>query len=531
MVRIFVAVLIMFFLSACSTKHMIKVSDISVRNSSKNSKINKERYLFFKPVNYDADSKYSKDMYCTDKNNIIKSNNYSTQIYIQIQNNQQDKITGLLPQWILVNDKSHSCNVNTSNFVSDIPLLVKSDNLPNLKVLLAHYEENKIPFNEMMSLMESVADVYTGSSLSYIKKANELLGNKKVQLSLDHIVKKFDDKGSDNTKSKEFNQSINQISINLEVNTIKDNEIVENKKFGHIILKPYYRDTLLKNIINDFETIDINDENIKNLTEYPLSKGVNIQSKIKSFKKLADNAVIDELHAFKVQIDNKLSSYDKSLVLYLAYKQTDLFKSINNNTDIETLRKKIDILKNDRNPLKYLDDLKKHSLYFTKYNDANTAIKTHDTISGRIRNIENFLYPVARDTYNSNMFVLEPIIKYTDSDQNISVQTLSGAFTRNSNVSGFGCYNDLQRRYNNTTVQEYLIPNIYAGDEIYNYMAISVDTSGQPSIIFYKMNNQRISKILIDKSFKRIQYGNLRDIVQAHGSDVCRKMFGGIVSR
>jgi len=547
------------FFVGCAHEHQINIGEISLIKHTTPVLKNQEYYMSFTQEYYD-NKLYPLSQYCDDKRNYLVDDKFSTETYLKVLNERTKQTrVGKYPIWFLLNDDSLdiACVRKSANFINAEPFVVNSNDNLSVKLLQKNEAERKVPVQELSILMDFVSLVVPRTA-NFLLKTNNIIKDPIAQNYLNIMDEAFRHGDLDGTKSKDFNTNTSSVKVKLYVPSKKESK----RELGYILLKPKYRSTLstvtTNNGIPNFRFIyNSSDPQIEDLMQYELKKRhVRLQVVVDNFRQVATEHLIEALASLNTNLKNCFTRFDRALILNLALRQSDFYRKFSQsvrNKDFVTLQKYMTFLNNKHNPLNYLtQELNVTQCeYATLITKAKQLIE-HTTASNlqaiaeaqRIKNerseeqvkmqgIENFFSPVSNWKYLPQMFTKElEIVKTTG--EHLTLDMLTKLYDRESKVSDYGCYVDLQKlitvqvnsrtQKQGVTVQNYLIHPNYTKGVQYDYMAISVNKQSQIDTILYKFSkkgNLRIEKILIDSSNLFINKSRIREIIKGKRSYSC----------
>jgi hypothetical protein len=540
--------LTLFLLAGCAQKHQINIGDITLQERDSMPKNSSEYYMSFTQEYYD-NKLYPVSEYCDDKRAYLSDDKFSTETYLKLSNERtKQSRVGKYPIWFLLNDDASniSCVKKSANFINEEPFVVSdSDNL-SVKLLQKNEAEQGVPIRELGVLIDFVSLVVPQTA-NFLLRTNNIIKDPITQNYLDMMDNAFKHGDLDGTKSRDFKTNIDAIKIKLSVP--EDGNVQE---LGYILLKPKYRMTLTTvdtlNGIPNFKFIyNSSDHRVEDIMNYQLkSKNVSVRTVVDNFRQVSDEHVIEALSLLNTDLTNRFTRYDRALVLSLALRQSDLFKRLTHSVqmnEVEKVKAYMRQLVDKQNPLHDLSlELKATGCdYYGLMYQAQELIKkseqraTQDAKEAQrikdeqlryqiaIQGIENFLRPVSNSNYISRMF--EEHVKISETGgKTLDISELQTIYNRNINVSGYGCYVDLQSKIHGVTVQDYLIHPSYTGGVKYNYMALSVDKSNLVDTIFYKLTSGsqlKIEQMLIDKNSEFIMKSRIKDILNRKNPQSC----------
>jgi hypothetical protein len=535
-----VLLITILFFAGCSTKHQINIGEISLKKGKTQTSISKDRYMSFTQEYYD-NKRYPVSKYCDSKRAILTDDKFSTETYLKITNERtkQNRV-GKYPIWFLVNDDKRdiSCVKKSANFINEEPFVVSDSDKLSIKLLQKNKEEKSVPIQELGILIDFVGLVVPQTA-NFLMRSSNFINDPITQNYLNTMENAFKSGDLDGTKSRDFDTKVESIKVKLNV---PDKN--KNRELGYILLKPKYRTTLstvdLIDGVPNFKYIYNNsDPRIQDIMNYKLkSKGITVNREVENFKHISSEYIIEALNSLNVHLLNCFTSYDRGLILTLALRQSNLYRGFSKavkTRNIRRVQKYLKILNNEENPL---HDLKKllnqtQTEYYTLMFQANKMIKDELKEQERIKEeeakrlielqgIENFLYPVARESYIARMFDAEAEIKDTQ-NQKYDLEYLQDNYSRQDSVVSYGCYVNLQANIGGFTVQDYLIHPNYTDGEKYNYMAISMNKDKEINTFFYKLTsngNLKITKILIDKDYF-IRRSRIKDVIKQQRAKMC----------
>lgn len=544
--RIFLLITVLFFLG-CSTKHQINIGEISLKRGSNQESVSKDRYMSFTQEYYD-NKRYPVSEYCDDQRAILTDDKFSTETYLKITNERtkQNRV-GKYPIWFLVNDDKNDvhCIKKSANFINQEPFVVSGSDKLSVKLLQKNKEEKRVPIRELGVLIEFVGLVVPQTA-NFLMRSSNIINDPITQNYLNTMENAFKRGDLDGTKSRDFDTKVESIKIKLNVPDGK-----KTRELGYILLKPKYRTTLstvdlIKNTPNFRYIYNSTDPRIQDIMNYELkSKGVTVGRAVDNFKHVGAEYIIEALSSLNVHLLNRFTNYDRGLVLSLALRQTSLYRGFSQavkSRDNKKVAGYLTILNDEDNPLNDLSRLlnKTRVEYYTLMFQANKMVKSIETTRAEelkelkrikeeeakrlieLQGIENFLYPVARETYIVRMFDKNAEIKDTKNEK-FDLEYLQDNYSREDGVLSYGCYVNLQSDMGGYTVQDYLIHPNYTDGEKYNYMAISMNEDKEINTFFYKLTsngNLKITKILIDKNYF-IRKSRLKDAIKRQRAKVC----------
>jgi len=541
----------------CAHEHQINIGDITLKEYSTPVLKHQEYYMSFTQEYYD-NKMYPISQYCNDQRTYLADDKFSTETYLKISNERtKQSRVGKYPIWFLLNDDASniSCVRKSTNFINAEPFVVNAADDLSLKLLQKNEAETSVPVQELGILIDFVSLVVPRTA-NFLLKTNNIIKDPIAQNYLNVMHDSFKHGDLDGTKSKGFKTNVNSLKVKLYV----PNKTGTKRELGYILLKPKYRSTLSTvNTINgipNFRFIyNSTDPQIEDLMQYELkNRRVRVQVVVDNFKQVAAEHVIEALASLDTHLTNRFTRFDRALILNLALRQSDLYKNFRQSLRVKNivmLQQYVDFFKNKQNPLEHLSEELRVTKceYASLMFQSNTLLKNENTLREeanaaaqrvkdellrhqvRMQGIENFLSPVANWNYMNQMFT--PDAKIVNSlGEVLSIDDLKRVYNRESNVSDYGCYVDLERSIKGTSIQEYLIHPSYVNGEKYNYMALSVNKKNELDIIFYKLNSQnhlKISKIFIDGNNRFISRHRINEVIRVKKAQNCseniRKLF------
>ena len=542
--------LTLFILNSCSQKHQINIGEITLKkeNNLLNSEV-KEYYMSFTQEYYD-NKKYPVSEYCNDKRAYLTDDKFSTETYLKVTNERtKQSRVGKYPIWFLLNDDASniSCVKKSANFINSEPFIVSSTDELSVKLLQKNEAEKGVPIKELGVLIDFVSLVVPQTA-NFLLRTNNIINDPITKNYLNMMDNAFKHGDLDGTKSRDFTTNISEIKIKL--NVPEDDNILE--ELGFILLKPKYRVTLTTvNILNGIPSFKFiynsADPRIEDLMNYHL-KNQNLQVKVlvDNFKQVSSEHLVDALVLLNTHLMNRFTRYDRSLILSLALRQSDLYKGLSLHVKRKSFRdtvNAINVLSDDKNPLHDLvEELKSTGCdYYRLMHEATKLIKSKE-VQNTLRanknkkakeayqkeeierqNIENFLRPITQLTYIPRMLSSTINIRQTDGKV-LNIHELQSRYNRETNVSSYGCYLSLKKKMNGMSLQNYLIHPSYSNNIKYDYMALSVDNDNNMDVLFYKfssLNNLTIDRILIDKENQFIMKRKLFNAIKEKKAQSC----------
>ena len=540
--------LMLVLLAGCSQKHQINIGEITLQERDSITKRNSEYYMSFTQEYYD-NKLYPVSEYCDDKRAYLSDDKFSTETYLKLSNERtKQSRVGKYPIWFLLNDDASniSCVKKSANFINEEPFVVSdSDNL-SVKLLQKNEAEKGVPIRELGVLIDFVSLVVPQTA-NFLLRTNNIIKDPITQNYLDMMDNAFKNGDLDGTKSRDFKTNISAIKVKLNVPEEK-----RVQELGYILLKPKYRTTLttvdtLNNIPNFRFIYNSSDHRIEDIMNYRLkSKNVSVRTIVDNFRQVSDEHVIEALSLLNTDLMNRFTSYDRALVLSLALRQSDMYKHLVHSVqmkDVAKVKAYMKLLVEKQNPL---HDLNKELQatgcdYYGLMYQAQELIKKSEALATQnameaqrikdeqvrqqiaLQGIENFLRPVSNWNYIPRMFAQNVQIHETNG-KILTIAELQTIYNRDTNVSAYGCYIDLQSKIHGVTVQDYLIHPSYAGGKKYNYMALSADKSNKIDTIFYKLtrgNQLKIEQMLIDKNNQFIMKNRVQDVLNHKNPQSC----------
>ena len=541
-------VVTVFLLAGCAQKHQINIGEITLEKHESIPKRSSEYYMSFTQEYYD-NKLYPVSEYCNDKRAYLSDDKFSTETYLKLSNERtKQSRVGKYPIWFLLNDDaSHiSCVKKSANFINEEPFVVSdSDNL-SVKLLQKNEAEKGVPIRELGVLIDFVSLVVPQTA-NFLLHTNNIIKDPITQNYLNMMDEAFKHGDLDGTKSRDFKTNIAAIKVKL--NVPEDKSVQE---LGYILLKPKYRTTLTTVDIFDgvpnFKFIyNSSDHRIEDVMNYQLKgKNISVKTVVDNFRQVSDEHVVEALSLLNTDLMNRFTGYDRALVLSLALRQSDMYKRLAYSVqmkDVEKVKVYMRLLADKQNPLHDLgkelqstgcdyyglmyqaQDLIKKSEALAVQNAAQAQrIKDEQTRQQiALEGIENFLRPVSNWNYIPRMFAQNVQIRETNG-KILNVGELQSIYKRDTNVSAYGCYVDLQSKIHGVTVQDYLIHPSYTGGVKYNYMALSVDKSNKIDTILYKLtrgNQLKIEQMLIDKNNQFIMKRRVQDVLNSQKLRSC----------
>ncbi len=546
-----VGLLLVIFLGGCVHQHQINIGDISVNEQSTSILKYKEYYMSFTQEYYD-NKRYPLSEYCNDQRTYLADDKFSTETYIKVTNERtKQSRVGKYPIWFLLNDDASNifCVKKSTNFINSEPFIVSSTDELSLSILQKNEAKKSVPVRELGVLINFVSLVVPQTA-NFLLKADNIIKDPVTRNYLEMMDNSFRYGDLDGTKTHPFNTKTKAIKIKLYV-PAKDNS---RRELGYIVLKPKYRTTLstvnIENGIPNFRFIySSTDPQIEDLMQYKLpNRHVRIQVVVDNFKQVSGEHIVEALVSLNTDLRNRFTRFDRALILSLALRQSDLYKNFRQSVrtkDIAMMKKYLAFFNNPQNPLQHLlQELKVTKCeYYSLIQEAEQLIKKVKDLEEqqsaeeqrikeeelrhqiKMRNIENFLSPVANWNYIDQMFSANAQIVNSFGEL-LDVHRLQQTYSREHNVSEYGCYVDLEQSIYGVTIQEYLIHPSYTNGEKYHYMALSVNRQNQVDVIFYKLTPQKplkISKIFIDSNTRFISRHRIKEVISKQNTRSCSK--------
>jgi len=494
---------------------------------SKNRDLNitLDRYISFSQE-FVENRAYTINRYCKDKEALLTDDKFSTEIYLKVINRRtRESVKSRYPIWFLINDDTANirCVRRSANFVTKKPLVVGSGDKLILEIIQKNREEKSVPIKELNILL-NMTTLFVPYSNLLINSSNLLREQiKPTTNGLSDINNSSSDNSLAGVITKEFDINTDSIKFDLVVPSGDD----EYKNLGYIVLKPLYRKTLSTVDIIDgnpnFRYIySIKDPRVSDIMSFKLkSSNQTVEKEILKFKPI-DNieTLLKALNILNSHLLNHFTSYDRALILYLAFKNTifyNSFKRAVDNRDHKIIKRYLDRLNNRINPLFNLSKILDITGidYYNLLSQADSILKDiytkqrleieerkkRDIEERRDKSIESFFTPVIRSTYIDNMFVKNPVILDT-SKKIYTIDDLKSIYNRSS-LKTFGCFISLRGEIDGLSIQDYLIHQNYTDGIRYNYLAISRDNGDIIDVFLYKIidieGNLRIERVLIDR--------------------------------
>ncbi len=541
-------VVTVFLLAGCAEKHQINIGEITLEKYESVPKRSSEYYMSFTQEYYD-NKLYPVSEYCNDKRAYLSDDKFSTETYLKLSNERtKQSRVGKYPIWFLLNDDASniSCVKKSANFINEEPFVVSdSDNL-SVKLLQKNEAEKGVPIRELGVLIDFVSLVVPQTA-NFLLHTNNIIKDPITQNYLNMMDEAFKHGDLDGTKSRDFKTNIATIKVKL--NVPEDKSVQE---LGYILLKPKYRTTLttvdtLDGMPNFKFIYNSSDHRIEDVMNYQLKgKNISVKTVVDNFRQVSDEHVVEALSLLNTDLMNRFTGYDRALVLSLALRQSDMYKRLAYSVqmkNVEKVKVYMRLLADKQNPLHDLgkelqstgcdyyglmyqaQDLIKKSEALAVQNAAQAQRIKDEEIRQQIalEGIENFLRPVSNWNYIPKMFAQNVQIRETNG-KILNVGELQSIYKRDTNVSAYGCYVDLQSKIHGVTVQDYLIHPSYTGGVKYNYMALSVDKSNKIDTIFYKLTRGKqlkIEQMLIDKNNQFIMKRRVQDVLNSQKSRSC----------
>jgi hypothetical protein len=541
--------LTLFLLAGCAQKHQINIGDITLQERNVMPKSGLEYYMSFTQEFYD-NKLYPLSEYCDDKRAYLSDDKFSTETYLKLSNERtKQSRVGKYPIWFLLNDDASniSCVKKSANFINEEPFVVSdSDNL-SVKLLQKNEAEKGVPIRELGVLIDFVSLVVPQTA-NFLLRTNNIIKDPVTQNYLNMMDEAFKHGDLDGTKSRDFKTNVSAIKVTLNVPEEK-----EVQELGYILLKPKYRVTLTTvdtpNGIPNFKFIyNSSDHRIEDIMSYQLKgKNILVKTVVDNFRQVSDEHVVEALSLLNSDLMNRFTRYDRALVLSLALRQSDLFKRLKDSVqmnNVEKVKEYMRRLADRENPLHDLSkELKATGCdYYGVMYQAQELLKKADakeraaiTEAERIKEeqlryqvalegIENFLRPVSNWNYIPRMVTTDIKIHQTNGKE-LTFGDLQTMYNRDTNVSAYGCYVDVQRTMRGgVTIQDYLIHPSYTDGVKYNYMALSVNRANDVDVLFYKLSSEstlKIKEILIDKNSQFIMKSRIKDILNRKNPQSC----------
>ena len=541
-------ILAVFFLG-CTHNHQINIGDISLKEESTAVLKHQEYYMSFTQEYYD-NKLYPLSQYCNDQRTYLADDKFSTETYLKVENERtKQSRVGKYPIWLLLNDDASniSCVKKSTNFINSEPFVVNTADNLSLKLLQKNEAKTAVPVQELGILIDFVSLVVPNTA-NFLLKTNNIIKDPITQNYLNVMNDSFEHGDLDGTINRDFKTNIKSLKVKLYVPSKKGTK----RELGYILLKPKYRSTLstvnMENGIPNFRFIyNSTDPQIEDLMQYKLkNRRVQVQIVVDNFKQVASEHVIEALSSLDTHLTNKFTRFDRALILNLALRQSDLYKNFIQSVrskDITMLKKYVSFFDNKQNPLKHLNE----ELHVTKceyaslLQQAKGLLQNDNAIQAQVsvqeqrikdealrqqiamQEIENFLSPIANWNYINQMFTSDVSI-ISSLGKVLDIDDLKQRYSREQNVSEYGCYVDLKRPINGTTVQNYLIHPSYINGEEYNYMALSVNKKSELDIIFYKLSSKKhlkIEKMFIDTGNRFISKHRLKKVIEVLKAQSC----------
>ncbi len=534
-------ILVTFFMG-CVHEHQINIGTISLNEESIKILNKQEYYMSFTQEYYD-NKLYPLNEYCDDQRTYLTDSRFSTETYLKISNERtKQSRVGKYPIWLLLNDDASNvlCVKKSTNFINSEPFVVSTTDDLSVKLLQKNEATTGVPVEELGILIDFVSLVVPRTA-NFLLKANNLIQDPITQNYLNLMDESFKHGDLDASKSRSFKTDLDSIKIKLYV---PSKEGVE-RELGYILLKPKYRSTLStvnsNNGTPNFRFIyNSTDPQIEDLMQYELkNRRVRVQVVVDNFKQVADEYIVEALASLDTQLTNRFTRFDRALILNVALRQSNLYKKFNQSIrtqDISALKQYMRYFKNKRNPLSHLiEELRLTKCdYYDLMLEAEKLIKSAKVLSDKenresirvkkeviryqraMQEIENFLSPVANWNYIDQMFTSNVKIQ-TSLAEALTVESLKERYSKDKNVSEYGCYVDLSRTIQGTKIQNYLIHPSYINGEKYDYMALSLSKSNQVDVVFYKFlsaKHLKISKIFIDVSSRFISKNRMKVVIE-----------------
>jgi hypothetical protein len=551
MKRYSLAIITLFLLAGCAEKHQINIGEISLQNrEGALSESASEHYMSF-TQEYHDNKLYPVSEYCDDKRAYLSDEKFSTETYLKITNERtKESRVGKYPIWFLLNDDASNiqCVKKSANFINEEPFVVSSSDKLSIKLLQKNEAEKGVPIRELGVLIDFVSLVVPRTA-NFLLRANNIIKDPITQNYLNMMDDAFKHGDLDGTKSRGFTTEINEITVKLTVPE-EDRTLQE---LGYIVLKPKYRTTLTtvdtqQNIPNFRYIYNSSDPRISDIMSYQLKdKNIAIRVVVDNFRQVSSEHIVDALSSLNTQLMNRFTRYDRALILSLALRQSDLYKQLAQGVtlqDVKRTRAYMEILASKQNPLHDLsEELKATGCdYYGVMYQAQELLKKADakeraavTEAERIKEeqlryqvalegIENFLQPVSNWNYIPQMVETDIKIHQTNGRE-LTFGDLQTMYNRDTNVSAYGCYVDVQRTMRGgVTIQDYLIHPSYTNGVKYNYMALSVNKTNGVDVIFYKLSSGttlKIREMLIDKNSQFIMKSRVQNVIRAAKAQSC----------
>ncbi len=541
-------VVTVFLLVGCAQKHQINIGEITLEKYESVPKRSSEYYMSFTQEYYD-NKLYPVSEYCDDKRAYLSDDKFSTETYLKLSNERtKQSRVGKYPIWFLLNDDASniSCVKKSANFINEEPFVVSDSDTLSVKLLQKNEAEKGVPIRELGVLIDFVSLVVPQTA-NFLLHTNNIIKDPITQNYLNMMDEAFKHGDLDGTKSRDFKTNIAAIKVKL--NVPKEKSVQE---LGYILLKPKYRTTLttvdtLDGVPNFKFIYNSSDHRIEDIMNYQLKgKNISVKTVVDNFRQVSDEHVVEALSLLNTDLMNRFTRYDRALVLSLALRQSDMYKRLAYSVqmkDVEKVKVYMRLLADKQNPLHDLNkELKATGCdYYGLMYQAQELIKKSEALEAQnavqaqrikdeeirqqiaLEGIENFLRPVSNWNYIPKMFAQNVQIRETNG-KILNVGELQSTYKRDTNVSAYGCYVDLQSKIHGVTVQDYLIHPSYTGGVKYNYMALSVDKSNKIDTIFYKLtrgNPLRIEQMLIDKNNQFIMKRRVQDVLNSQKSRSC----------
>jgi hypothetical protein len=535
--------------TGCAHEHQINIGSITLQERSAVPPRHREYYMSFTQEYYD-NKLYPLNQYCDDQRSYLADDKFSTETYLKITNERtkQNRV-GKYPIWFLLNDDSSniSCTYKSANFINAEPFVVSSKDKLSVKLLQKNEAETSVPVQELGILIDFVSLIVPRTA-NFLMRANNIINDPITQNYLNLMDESFKNGDLDGTKSRDFTTKTEGIKVKLYVP-----QEGNNRELGYILLKPKYRTTLTTVSTQEgtpnFRFIyHSNDPRVVDLMRYELQDNkVAVKVVVDNFKQVANEHLIEALASLDTNLANRFTRYDRALVLSLALRQSDFYKKFQQAIQVKELKRVnyyMAILNQKHNPLNELikelkvtncdyyglmyqaQELVKRETALQREQNAEALRIKEEALRYQIamQGIENFLSPIANWNYLPEMFSKESEVRKTTGEV-VSMQALQAKYNRESNVSAYGCYVDLQRETHGMSVQDYLIHPNYSRGEKYNYMALSVDKQNQIDIVFYKLKSNKsrlkIDKMLISSGNRFISKQRVKEVIETMQARSC----------
>lgn len=289
------------------------------------------------------------------------------------------------------------------------------------------------------------------------------------------------------------------------------------------------------------------------------NSGDNISNKISDFSEIQLGMFISELEKLNnLLLEKKINKVDRTLILYMAFRRSVLFDSIetllDNNSSCTSAgvfnqaNEYLNLMKHKNNPLFQNEDLL-ISMNLNEFKNKKNRLEDligscqrisdyRDIINRNYSNFENTFNSFRSNIPNKSLFGTNSEIKSFGTNKMLSYNEFKDSYSNfiSGGLEFHGCYLELLRGVNKPvlsineyissqylTIQEILVPSL---DDLYSHMILQYNkNSDEKRILFFngEVNHGqfKINKLLEIPISSDLKY-RLRQVLNKNASEGCR---------